>query len=97
MAELSDRPHDELVLVRRLDVPRELLVDLQAVGTDLSQRAERAVPGAEVVDRETHAKLPKSPDREFDPFWIAGDRPLGDFEFQPVRRKSGLLQTTQDQ
>ena len=74
---------------RHGDVVDEGLVDLQDVDRAGLQQAERRVPGAEVVQRDPHARAPCTASQASSAAAAAEDRGLGDLDGQAPRRQAG--------
>ena len=51
--------------------------------------AERAIPGAEVIDREPHAEIPQAVERVDRPVEVVDDGAFRDLQLQKMRRKPG--------
>ena len=58
LAELDERADERLALLGLGEPRDERAVDLQRVDGELLQVGERGVAGAEVVDRDAHARAP---------------------------------------
>jgi hypothetical protein len=63
LGQRDDGADDRLVLDAEIDVAHESLVDLDLVEGECPQVAQRRVPGAEIVQRDLHAKLAQGMER----------------------------------
>jgi hypothetical protein len=70
-------------------------VDLDDVGREPVQVAQRGVAGAEVVDRDAYAGGPQLPQRA-DHLGLVGQRVLGDLEHHLLRPQAGRGQRRGD-
>ena len=81
-----------LRLVRRRGAADEALVDLDLVERRLLQIAERAIAGAEVVERKPNAELLQLGERLVGRIALGEEHALGDLELEPLGSNAGLAQ-----
>src|SRR3990167_10557357 len=77
-------------IVTRLDDQRA--VDLELFEAEFAQEADRGVSGAEIVERNAHAKAANHVERAAGDDRVADEVRLGDFEFEPVGREARLFE-----
>ena len=82
MAEVDDRAHDHLVLLVEQQVGDEAAVDLQLGHRQVTQVAQRRVPGAEVVHRQPHTGAVQPLDRLAGTRGVVQQGGLGDLQRQ---------------
>ena len=93
LREGDDGADDRGIAVRRRCGPAdEALVDLDLVERRLLQIAERAVTGAEVVEREADAKRLQLGERVVGRVAFSEEHALGDLELQPFGAEARLAQ-----
>src|SRR5450755_911075 len=80
LAELYERVYERLGLARCGDAGDEGAIDLQRIYRELAQVSQRAVAGAEVVDRDPHAQCFEHSQPLRSGVGVAHQRRLGDLE-----------------
>src|SRR5436190_2395596 len=96
VAELDRRAHYRDVALIGLDPRGERAVDLDLADRQLTQAAERRVPGAEVVQRQHDAEVVEAPQHGGGAHGVGHDRAFGDLELEMVRRHAGVEQDARD-
>ena len=81
----GDHAGNDVLLARAGgDAADEPTVDLQPVDVHVVQHRERRCPGAEVVDRDGHARVAERTDGVAASLGFEGDRSLGDLELEAL-------------
>ena len=75
---------------RRGRPPHQRTVDLDSVDLDVAERAERRVAGAEVVDRDPHARRPQLVEDRRCPLGVGRQRALGDLDLESIGWEAAL-------
>jgi hypothetical protein len=88
---------DDRLSFCRLDrLSRERLIDLHLVDREAVEIAQAAVARAEIVERQTHAQRGDSPKLRFYVGALRNEGAFGDFQFEAIRRQTGLAQNLVD-
>ena len=92
MGDVGDRAHDGLRQVGAFQPADEAAVDLDVVDVEVVEVAERAEPGAEIVEGEAAAQVAHLADETLRALAVAHDAGFGDFQAQVLRREAAAAQ-----